>query len=59
MEEQNCCCFIGFKSNLSGTNEQGVPMPITPGFGCATELVKEIVRELKARWGWDGMRVKV
>lgn len=30
-------------------------MPIMPGCGCEVALVKEIISELKARWGWDIM----
>ncbi|CAN0147674.1 unnamed protein product [Ascophyllum nodosum] len=49
VEEQTCFCCIGFKSNLSDTNEQGVPQAIVPGCCCEMELVREIVSELKAR----------
>lgn len=43
-------CFASFKSDLSPVDPRtNKKMPITPGCGCSTGLVHQIVTELKAR----------
>jgi len=42
------CCHT-FTSNLNPTGDGGQPLPIAPGCGCESELVEEIVSQLKAR----------
>lgn len=45
-----CGCCIGFRSNLSDINPKTKKLqPITPGCGCESTLVEEIVAELKLR----------